>query len=429
MAWWTSKTAKELESVKAELVEIKNQIGPTDSEAFRDFFINGFTPVPAATQDAAMRCSAVFACVRLISGAVSSSQMRIAKGERWDVVERHPLKNILGFSPNNNITASTFWKVMAVNKVLEGNAYAPIIRSISGRPLGLIPIKPSRVVPYQAWELGLDDKLNVHPERLFYYVIWDNGTSSTIDQDDMLHFPNICWDGKQGLSTISAGAQAMNLAINAEESASQMFKGGMVNDIALTYPNKMSPDAQELLREHIAQRHSGSANHHKPLILTQGGDVKTLNMNAGDAQLIESRQFSVVDICRFFGVPPVMIGETDKTTSFGSGVEQMARWFVTFTLNDHFTDIEQELKRKLFKNSDYFAYFNESELTRGDTKAQSEYFKAALGNTQQPGWLTPNQVRRQIGEPPDGKKESDELFMPDKAAQSGTPKEEPNVQE
>ena len=67
-------------------------------------------------------------------------------------------------------------------------------------------------------------------------------------------------------------------------------------------------------------------------------------MSAEDAQLIESRQFSVIDICRFFGVPPVMIGETEKTSSWGSGVEQMARWFTTFTLNDHLTAIEQELR-------------------------------------------------------------------------------------
>ena len=73
-------------------------------------------------------------------------------------------------------------------------------------------------------------------------------------------------------------------------------------------------------------------------------------MSAEDAQLIESRQFSVIDICRFFGVPPVMIGETEKTSSWGSGVEQMARWFTTFTLNDHLTAIEQELEAKLFRD-------------------------------------------------------------------------------
>lgn len=102
-------------------------------------------------------------------------------------------------------------------------------------------------------------------------------------------------------------------------------------------------------------------------------------MSAEDAQLIESRQFSVIDICRFFGVPPVMIGETEKTSSWGSGVEQMARWFTTFTLNDHLTAIEQELEAKLFRDG-FFAEFDESELTRGDTKTRGEFYRIARGS-------------------------------------------------
>ena len=122
-------------------------------------------------------------------------------------------------------------------------------------------------------------------------------------------------------------------------------------------------------------------------------------MSAEDAQLIESRQFSVSDICRFFGVPPVMIGETEKTSSWGSGVEQMARWFTTFTLNDHLTAIEQELEAKLFRDS-YFAEFDESELTRGETKTRGDFYRIARGSMQEPGFMTTNEIRAAEGLPP-----------------------------
>lgn len=413
MAWFKSKASVELAELKAELAEIKNDIALTDSQAFKEMFLGGASPLRSVNQSAAMTCSAVFSCVRLISGAVASAPVQIYKrndsGQR-EQVWMHPYRKMLGLAPNDHITASTFWKSMAQQKVLNGNAYAPIVRGTSGKPIGLVPLRHNMVQPHQAWELGLDEKLKVNPSRLYYEVHWDNGKTSVIDQDDMIHVPNISWDGKEGLSTISAGAQSMGLALAAEESASKMFDNGMVSQVALTYPNKMGADAQELLRKHIAARHAGASNHHKPLILTEGGDVKTMSMSAIDAQLIESRQFSVVDVCRFFGVPPVMVGETSKTSSWGSGVEQMARWFVMFTLNDHLTDIEQELERKLFRNSQHFCKFDESELTRGDTKTRADYNKAAIGSAQQPGWMTPNEIRLTENMPPIA--DGDVLFIP-----------------
>jgi HK97 family phage portal protein len=407
--------AAEVEDLKSQIASIKNEMSPAEETFLKDFIVGGWSNQTSLSSDSAMRCSAVFACVRLLAGAIASAPVRIYKrgaGGARELIDKHPFSNMLGARPNEHITASTFWKVMATNKVLNGNAYAAIKRGSSGRPTSLMPLRASRVTPYQAWELSLDTKLGVSPYRLFYSVTWDNGTITVIDQDDMIHVPNIGWDGKQGISTIRAGAQALGLALSAEESASKIFENGMVSQLALTYPNKLSPAATEALRDHIQNRHGGSKNHHKPLILTEGGDVKTMSMNADDAQLLESRVFSVIDICRFFGVPPVMVGESTKTSSWGSGVEQMARWFVMFTLNDHLTDIEQEIGAKLFRNSDHFAEFDESELTRGDTKTRAEYFKAALGSAQQPGWMSQNEVRSAEGLPPDSGAKSNELSVP-----------------
>ena len=394
---------EEVESLREELEQIKNEAKGDYPLSWSDVFGGNVTASGAVVNTTtAMRVSAVFACVNLISGAVSSSPARIFKrdGELNLPAPKHGLSRLLSLRPNEYMTASTFWQMFASQKVLNGNGYAGIIRTRNGKAEALVPLLEHRVEPYQAWQLGLDQKLNVSASRLYYQVMWDDGTSSVLDQDDMLHVPNIGWNGWKGLSTIKAGAESMGLALSAEKSASALFSNGMRPDLAISYPKNLSDDAFARLREHLDQRYSGAGNHHKPMILEADGSAKTLSMNADDAQLIESRAFSVVDIARFFSVPPVMIGQSDKTSSWGSGVEQMARWFTTFTMNNHFTSIEQELEIKIFRTGTYFAKFDESELTRGDTKTRHDSYKTARGSMQEPGYMTINEIREREGLPP-----------------------------
>jgi HK97 family phage portal protein len=449
MIFGTRKLKAELESLKAEMAEIKNEGGIklNDIDAMSELF--GVTQTiagPPVSAESAMRCSAVYACVRLIASCISSSPLLVYKrsmaragaggapgkkapgGEREVIEEarRHSLSSILRLRPNPFISASVFWKVVIQHKILSGNGYAIIMRKRpSGDPEYLIPVKPSRVQPYQAWELGLDRKLSVDPNRLYYWVTLDNGELIMLDQDDMLHFPNLGFDGRRGLSTISAAAQSVGLAFAAEEHGARFFSQGAEFNFALKYPGKLGNDALERMRDYWTRRHGGLANRFLPPILTDGGDIKEISMSARDAQLIESRQFSVVDICRFFGVPPVMIGETEKTSSWGSGVEQVGRWFVMFTLNDHFTDIEQELEAKLFRDGIHFAAFDESELTRGDTKTRAEAYRIARGSMQEPGYMTVNEIRLSENLPPDPAPESDKLQKPvEKTAQTGIKSDE-----
>ena len=355
----------------------------------------------------AMLCSAVFGCVRLISGAISSAPVlvyRRGQDGRRVVAGRHPLAQVLNLRPNRFMTGATFWKSLLADKLLHGNGYAHIVRDGVGNVVALYPMKARNVVPYLAWELGLDRKLGVERNRLFYDAVFDDGARRVFDQMDVIHVPNVGFDGRRGLSTIQAAANGIGLAISAETSASKFFANGTVTNLKIEYPagQKLNPEALERLRDHFQDRHASAENHHKPLILTDGGSAGTLNMSNTDAQLLESRQFSVIDICRFFGVPPVMIGETEKTTSWGSGVEQMGRWFVMFTLNDHLTAIEQELEVKLFGDG-HFAEFDETEMTRGNTKTLAEAYRVARGSMQEPGYMTINEIRQAEGlEPVEG---------------------------
>ena len=376
-------------------------ISITDADRWLDAFGGGRVASGVLVNEAtSMRFSAVFACVRLIGGAIASAPCKVYKANMQDarrLAANHPAAQMLRIRPNRFMTAATFWKYMGQAKILQGNAFAHIVRERSGKAVAMFPINPRNVAVYWAWEIGLDKLPGVERNRLFYRVTWEDGAQSMIDQDDMLHIPNVGWDGKRGMSTITAAAQGIGLGLAAEESSASFFSNGMQSSLALKYPNKLTPEAIEVIREHIGDRYAGAHNHHKPLVLTEGGDVVRLSMTADDAQLIQSRQFSVIDICRFFGVPPVMVGETEKTSSWGSGVEQMARWFTTFTLNDHLTAFEQELEVKIFRGDGHVAEFDESELTRGDTKTRGEFYRIARGSMQEPGFMTVNEIRTSEG--------------------------------
>jgi HK97 family phage portal protein len=372
----------------------------------------------------AFRASAVFACVRLISSAICCAPVKIYKrdSELRVLAPRHPLAEVLRLYPNRFMTAATFWKAFMQDKLLMGNGYAHIVRGRNGAPLALIPLKAWNVMVYWAWELGLDKEPGVERNRLFYGCVFDDGRYKIFDQSDIIHVPNLGWNGRVGLSTLQAMAQAVGVALGADSSTASFFANGLQTQSVISFPNNVDKDAMERLKQHLEEKYTGSRNHHKPLILFADAKVSSLAMTAADAQLLESRKFSVIDICRFFGVHPVMVGENEKTSSFGGGVEQMGRWFNTLTLNEHFTAIEQELERKLFTDG-YFAEFDETAITRGDLQARADYYKAALGSIQQPGWMSPNEVRAEEGLAPKAGEENEELFKPATGAPDAQPEE------
>src|SRR5205814_313822 len=141
-------------------------------------------------------------------------------------------------------------------------------------------------------------------------------------------------------------------------------------------------------------KYGGADNSHKPLVLWGGMTAKELSLNAEDAQLLESRRFQVEDIARAFGIPPFMLGATDKTTSWGSGVEHMGQGFLTYTLQPHLNRFQQEINRKIFRISRYFVEFNTAGLLQADAQGRAKFYREAIGGSQGPGWMKINEVRR-----------------------------------
>lgn len=339
------------------------------------------------TEHSVMAIGAVYACVSIIGGALASLPFhlykRLAEGrERFD----SDLWWLFNESPWPTWTAASAWSFATQSIGLKGDGFWRIHRvsPFSNAIQGFEPYHPDRVFVIQ--EKG----------RNYYTVTNVNGTQETIDQDDMLHFPGIGFDGRRSITPIRAALRpAGGIALAADEFASAFFRNGARPDFALTTPGKLSQDAAQLLRTTWADRHSGPSNAHLPAVLSGGLDVKELTMSAEDAQLLSTRQFQVQDIARIFGVPPHMIGYTEKSTNWGSGIEQMSIGFVRYTLRRYIDAMAQEINRKIWPRSRiYFGEHNTDALLDGDSKAQAEYFAKALGGPGNQGWMTINEIRR-----------------------------------
>lgn len=351
------------------------------------------TAGPAVTERTAMSIGAVYACVGLIGGAISSLPFPVYRRtetgrERAD----HDIWWLLNEQPSQRFSAAVMWEYLAWSLLLHGDAFARIRRAsgLSPKIVGIEPLHPLAVTVQEN-----DDRLA--------YIVPDGKGTIVLDQDDMIHVPGLGFNGLRGLSPLRyAARQAFGLALAAEEYSARFFSNGARPDYIVTMDSKMSPDQSTVFRESWMARYAGLSNAHIPAILSgAGADVKKLTLSPEEAQLIATRSFQATDIARIYGVPPHMIGVTEKQTSFGTGIAEQSIGFVKYTLQRHLVKIEQEVNRKVFRRSGlYFAEFNTAGLERGDYKSRNEGYRIAAGRAGEPGWMTINEIRRLENLPP-----------------------------
>ncbi|MDX0262902.1 phage portal protein [Sinorhizobium meliloti] len=335
------------------------------------------------TEPGVLAISSVWACVNLLAGTIASLPLMVyrtnGRGERT-LARNHPLYRILHDAPNYDQTAVDFWEFVSASIELWGNAYARITRQ-GGEITGLSPIRPD-IVSVRRLENG----------TLEYR--WSKDGKQYVETDrTMLHIRGFGGDPLGGMSTLHFGRHAFGLARAIDKAAAGTFSNGMLSQVALTFERWLSPEQRATAETKLAEKFVGARNAGRPIILEGGTKVEALSINPEDAQMLESRGFSVEEICRFFGVPPFMVGHTQKVTSFGSGLEQQVLGFQKFTLRRRLKRIEQALEKQLLTPEERSAgltiEFNLEGLLRGDSAARATFYQSALTN----GWMTINEVR------------------------------------
>jgi HK97 family phage portal protein len=344
----------------------------------------------AVNPETAMTHTAVYRAVSLIAGAIAmipcDTFVRAqTKGGR-DVrkISNRPAASLLTDQPNLRMSRTVFWRQVVSQMLLRGNGVVWIERNRNGQPLALWPIPFERVITY----------LSEDGQRLRYQFWLDNSERILADQDDILHFPGSPqWMGLACKTPIRAMADAVGIGLEANAYARLYFQNDATPPGYISYEGILNSESQaNEIRNYFASKFGGQNRHSGPAVLTNGGKFNQLILNAEDAQLLETRRFQIEDIARVFGVPRHLLGMDE--TSWGSGIEALSQGFVTFTLDPHLTAIQDEVNRKLYGNGPDYCEFNRDALVQTDLKSKNDSYRAALGGSAGPGWLTPNEIRR-----------------------------------
>jgi HK97 family phage portal protein len=367
------------------------------SDAWSAFTGAGVGNFPAMSEQGALSVPAIYASINLIAGAIStmplvtyrtdpSAPRRIDSEFDW----------ILNEQMCPRYSAPVGWEMLGQSLLLNGDAFALIQRQ-GAQVVGLEPLRWQRVTPY----------ITPDGTRLVYTVapdpaaITNDSTLKIVDQDDMIHIPGFGFDGRRGLSPLRHALRiAGNGAKNMQEYTTEFFANQARPDFFYTIEGTPSPEGLARMRAAADERHNAPGQRHRPMFLTEGMDVKTLSLPLEELQLLEARRFSVEDIARIYGVPPFMIGHTEKTTSWGSGVEAMGINFVKYALRQHLTKIQAELNRKLIRRAGRFFEFDTEDLEKADFKTRVEGFRILLGKAGERPAISPNEIRYRLRLPP-----------------------------
>lgn len=336
---------------------------------------------PMTNGNSAMNLSAVYRAVEIISNSIATLPVKILINDESgkNEADKHPLNYVFSDRNTNNIISKfTLFKLLVQSVLLRGNGFALIERS-GGMVKSLRYLEPNDVnIVY--------DKIK---NTLYYDVPI---VKRHVDPKDMIHLVMFSYDGIKGLSVLQNAARSIGIAQASENAAKSFFDNGMMINGILKVQGPVNQKQREDLR--AAWNETYTANGSGIAILQGNMDYQTIQLSAKDSQMLESRQFSVTDIARFFGISPVLLGDLSAKTNLNT-FEALQNDFLVHTLQPYITMIENEMNRKLLSPSEdnLSITLETNEILRIDKAAQSNYYSTLINS----GVLSINEVRKEIG--------------------------------
>jgi HK97 family phage portal protein len=346
---------------------------------------SGGSPYRLLSRETPLLLSAVYRCVDCIGDAVAQLPFETytCDDNGYRTLQRmHPAYHLLNYEPNADMTRFTFLKLMICSMLLHGNAYAYIDRNpIDGSAQSIVYL-PDHSVDV-VW---ITDSAGIRRKR--YQVTY---FSELVEPKDMIHLLNYTPDGITGISTLSYARNSILVAQYNESYAAGFFESGSAGAgvLGMTNTPRLSKEQKEDIRAQWREQKNGG------LIILEGTQTYSpITVSPKDAQMLESREYSVIDICRFFGVSPVKAFDLSKSSY--STIEATELAFLTDTVAPILAKFEQEFTRKMFtylERGKMYAGFNVDSLLKADKATQASYY----GRMVQNGVLTRNEVRRMLG--------------------------------
>lgn len=364
-----------------------------DASSWLTNIISRSTPASGAnvTSDTSLKVSAVYACVKVISEAISSLPLMLYErvGEGKKPATGHYLFPLLHNAPNNYMTSFEWRECLMAQQLLRGNAYNLKRENGAGKLIELIPLNPANMEP------------ELKNGKVLYKYTWEDLTQETFSSEKIWHVKNMpishslsgdMPEGLVGLSPISVAKESIGIAMTADEYGGRFFSNNASVGMILKFPQgtRLSDPAKTYLEQSLAS-YGKSENKFKSIVLEDGGDLGRIGMSNEDSQFLESRQFQVEDIARIYRVPPVLIGHPTNTMSYASA-EQLFLSFATYTIRPWCVRLEQSMNRYLLtpkEQGKYFFEFKMDGLLRGDLATRY----SAYAQARQWGWMNVDEIR------------------------------------
>jgi HK97 family phage portal protein len=314
------------------------------------------------TEHSSLGMPAVWRAVNLIASTVAGLPLHAYRntGEGRVVQTTGRAASLLD-NPHPDMTPFELWETTLAHMLLWGNAYLWLGRNQLGQLTELWPIHPSRVQAGRTSSMG----------KKVYKI--DDGEQEHDDRT-ILHLPAFGYDGVCGVSPIRIAREGIGLALAAEEYGAKLFGSGSLATGILQTEQRLTPDQADILQSRWKAKRSGLGSAHETIVLDRGATFQQLTIPPGDAQFIESRRFQISEVARMFGVPPHMLMDTEKSTSWGTGIEQQGIGFVVYTLRPWLSRVEQRITR-ILKPEPVYAHFSVEGLLRGDSASRLTFYK------------------------------------------------------
>lgn len=357
------------------------QVSGTQYPGPRSYADESSVPV---TEETALQLSAVWSCVRLISQAVASLPILVyektPKGRR--LVEDHWFSLLMNGKPNRYQTRYEFWEHQVANLAMHGNMYSKIDR-LGGQIRSLMPYNPLQV------ETRLMGGEVTH--------LFNMGSDVDAVSAERIWHVKMNGDLVVGRSPLQFGRNILGIAQASEKQVSRIYKNGGKRSGVLSLDRLLTKEQREAIRANFATLTTGDDE--RLLVLEMGMKFEPVSMSPQDIELLASRRFQIEEICRWFGVPSVLVNDTSGSTTWGSGIQQIVAGFYKLNLRPYLEAIENSITTHLFTSEDrkkYDVEFDFEGLLRADQQSRYAGYQTGISG----GILTPNEARAMEWLPP-----------------------------
>lgn len=322
---------------------------------------------------------AVYRAIALISGLVAGLPLKVYRYAGKSEVTVRCLED-----PGYDRTPFELWETVMTHLLGWGNGWVFKERDAFGVIQHLVPIFPGRVHPkyFRPGELV--------PEGVkVFEVDQPDGSKLPLTNYELMHIPGLSYDGLLGVSPVGVARQAIGTQKAADDLAARMFSSGNMIGGILRTDRSLSQAQADAVKARWREKMQGAKHAHDIAVLDAGLEFTPTTLAPEEAQFLQTRRWQVIEVARVFGLPPHLLGDVERSTSWGTGIEQQNIGFVTYTVRSWLTRIEQRVTRQVVTPKTQFAEFMVDGLLRGSIAERYAAYSTGVAG----GWLTRNEVR------------------------------------